>query len=263
MKKELKKAARNNVPDLRDDIKATTTYQSFLAERRQQRAFNFPFKKLSYGLSAAVILFALFMVLPLQNNNVSALYFEVNPSFQLSMDDNDMITAFTALNDDGEALKENTGDLEGKPFEEAIDIIIDEALELGMINADEQMLLYDVVSENAELQQRHLDLLEDKLNRVKNERALGFEMARGIGGMPTETELDIVRDYDIGIMQARIIGNILSETDEYTFEELLEYSMRDLMQLSDSFPPRQNHGPRRHPFDDNGTPPINPPGGRQ
>ena len=266
MKKKLRHEAYKHTPDLKEAIKATPEYQHFVNHAGQHAKRRNILKRLTYAVSASLAVVLFFLVFPLITGNdvqPSEVYFEVNPAFVLKVDANDNVSEFDPLNEDGITLGNALSDIEGKPFEDAIDAIIDEALALGLIDPEESTLLYDVINENSDLEQRHMERLETKLSEIKNARMPDIDMMRGIGGRPTETELDVAREYDLGVMHARIIGNILAESDEYTFEDLAEMNMRELMELSEMIPPRSGNGPHRHPFDDtNGAPPINPPRGR-
>jgi len=266
MKKKLRHEAYKHTPDLKEAIKATPEYQHFVKHARQRAKRRNVLKRLTYAVSASLAVFLLFLVSPLMPGNdfqASEVYFEINPAFVLEIDEDDNVSHFEPLNEDGQTLADALSDIEGKPFEDAIDAILDETLALGLIDPEESTILYDVINANSDLEQRHMERLETKLSEIKNDRMPAVDMMRGIGGRPTETELDIAREYDLGVMQARMIGNILAESDEYTFEDLAEMNMRELMELSEMIPPRSGNGPHRHPFDDtNGAPPINPPRGR-
>ncbi len=274
-KKTLRNLAENDVPDVKQTIKATDTYQTFMSNAKTKKPFSFPYKRLAFATSFAMLVLLTFIVLPFGNvddpeplGSPSTIYFEINPSFELTVDEDDEIIALIGQNEDGKTVVEANDHIVGMPYEAGFDELIDALIEADMIDSQNSIILYDVLSENSDLLAKHLTLVEDNLTRVQQEKMPEIEMARGMGGSPTDIERDIADDYDLSIMHVRLIGNILSESDEYDFETLAEKSIKELLDIES--PPRHDpdRGPNRHPFDnddgddDNGAPPINPPRGR-
>ncbi|MFW6299113.1 MAG: anti-sigma-I factor RsgI family protein, partial [Bacillota bacterium] len=60
---------------------------------------------------------------------------DINPSVEFIVNEDDEIESYSALNEDGEVVIADL-DLEGKDYEEALDIYLEEATELGYIDVD-------------------------------------------------------------------------------------------------------------------------------
>lgn len=259
MKKRIKDLADQGVPDFKDDIKSSDTYLTFMAERQNEtRSWRINPNKAFTGLAAAMVILLAFILFPTQETSTqsSTLYFEINPSFMIELDDSDTVSDVDGLNADGNAIIDTS--MIGTPFEDAMDTLIDNALDNDLIDAERSDLLYDVLSENDELKDRHLALVESKLSDIQESKLPSMTMHRGIGGAPTEAEQEIVETYDIGLMHARLIGRIMSEDETKTIEDLVDKSMPELMnELDEGMMPGQNDGPR-HPFDDEDFPPHGP-----
>ncbi|MFW6284735.1 MAG: anti-sigma-I factor RsgI family protein, partial [Bacillota bacterium] len=60
---------------------------------------------------------------------------DINPSVEFIVNEDDEIESYTALNEDGEVVIADL-DLEGKDYDEAMDLYLEEATELGYIDVD-------------------------------------------------------------------------------------------------------------------------------
>ena len=89
--------------------------------------------------SAAMVLVLLIAVVP--NNSVSAYYtVDINPSFCLLVDEDDIVTGIEYVNDDAKELMEKI-DCVGLPIDEAIEVIIAVAEEAGYVTDGQYILV--------------------------------------------------------------------------------------------------------------------------
>lgn len=259
MRKKIYKAARRDTPDLKEKIKASDVYLQYMnnAQTKPQRRPLVSPIRLAYGTAFAVLLFALFLVGPFTTDTVySEFYIEINPSILAQINEEDEILDLEALNDDGRDLIAALGNVESMDVDTFVDLIIETAINLQFIDdEDEHLIIFDVVSENQELQERHANRVNEALIRAQEVRA-NVHHLRGVGGPPTEREIEISQDYDLSPMHIRLIGIILSEDDSWTFEALAELSVGELRNLLDEtkdYGGPDYKGPR-HPFDDDDFP---------
>lgn len=269
-KKTIRDLADKQVPDMKDSIKQTPTYHRFMTAAQNTSSFKLPFKRLAFATSFAMLILFSLIAIPFMTpsetlTSTSSLYFEINPSFELIIDDKEKIVELNGQNEDGNFVATNNQQIINRSFDDGFDLLIDYMIDENFIDDEASFILYDVINENEEIASKHLSLIEDRLKHIQESKVPHMESARGIGGQPTDTEHEIANDFDLSIMQVRLIGNILQANDAYDFETLAEKSIQELLAIDDAFPPRNNNdqGPRRHPFDsddDNGAPPMNPPG---
>ncbi len=262
MKKRLQDIAKNNTPDLTDEIKNSQTYQTFIAsahQKKTQKPLLSPLRFAYAGIFSLVVILMVFLTPALNQPVYSEVYIEFNPSFTLNLSDDDTVRNLQGLNDDGETLINATGHLDGETLDDALNQLIDQAIELGLIT-DDQTLMYDVITDDDTLRDHHRDMVSHLLEDIKNQKLPSMNVMAAVGGMPSESERAISEDYDIGIMHARLIGLILLERDDLTIDDLIDLNMMDLRALlnddDDAFP--GNNRPR-HPFDDGEFPGNRPP----
>ncbi len=265
MREHIRKEARKDVPDIRERIKAEPSYRTFIQKARQKEPRRGFFGKLRLATAGtfAVLLLLLFLALPAGREDHTEIFIEINPSFTLLLNEDDEVEAFIPGNSDAEILFEAAGSPVGMMFEDAIDMLFDKGVELNFIREGESFILYDAISADKALEDRHLEMLEHRLASLIVEKARNVQMARGLGGSPTEKELEVTEDYGINLMRARLIGNILTQEEDIEIEDLLDKSIRELLDKIDGHhragpPAGEDDYPSRHPFDNDNLPPNMP-----
>ncbi len=233
MKRHIRRKAKAHTPDVKDSVKASPQFRAFIErsahrEKRRRR----PVYALAFTSLVAVLLLALFII-P-SETSYSQVYLEINPSIRLDVDEEDTVLALKGENDDGDAFIEHIDDIEGGDFDTAIERIIENAIETGHLSEDAPHILYDAVSDDEALAGRHTQHLEQRIPEVAQERIPDIDMMRGHQGRPEADVIDRAQDHDIGVMRVRLIDAILEETDDYTFEELADYSVGELRDVMDA-----------------------------
>ncbi|MFW6285342.1 MAG: anti-sigma-I factor RsgI family protein [Bacillota bacterium] len=265
--KMLREKVDRNIPDLKDHIKETSTYRSFIKEAQKPRRQSI-FKRQrrfapAYAMGVLLLVVGLFLALPLQtpvNAETTSIQMEFNPSFGIDIDEDDTIVELNAYNDDAESLFEETGDLEGETLDDGLDQLVEASVELGYLSDENSEILYTVSGDNKERAETKARELETKIPEVAQAKGISNARAmRSVNGPPGEDELEEARGHDIGFMKMRLIKNILEADDTYDFETLKEKSvgeLKDIIETEDI----EEHGP---PFEDRDNmpgPPDNPGG---
>lgn len=150
---------------------------------------------------------------------------DINPSIEFITDEEDVVLSLNALNEDAETV---IADLEliGLPLEEALDLYLDSAENLGFIvEGEEAEITVTVESEDITLEEKLKTSIENHL-RERNISGLV-----SMGGRVDEALTELSETYEISIGKARMIRSVLSIHDEYTIEDLVAYEPSELMSI--------------------------------
>ncbi|MFA5007392.1 MAG: hypothetical protein WC509_08040 [Candidatus Izemoplasmatales bacterium] len=109
-------------------------------------------KKLIVGFAMAAIAIGIFVGCASVSADDTYVTLDINPSIDLTVSGNDKVLDASALNEDGEVLLLEL-DLIGEKSADAIEMIVDKAIDLGFIDieAAETVVSVSAISENAEL----------------------------------------------------------------------------------------------------------------
>lgn len=152
---------------------------------------------------------------------------DINPSIELIVSPRERVIAANPLNEDGEALLLEVS-LVGKLLEDAMDLIIEKAIELGYIDVDSEEVFVSVATVNRD------DNLGLKMqNRVKEAVNEAFKN-RGMMGKGVDKAFtpDFVKEAsDLGVTPGflRLIQSVMAEDDELLLEDALLMTPQELM----------------------------------
>ena len=192
--------------------------------------------------SAVMVLVVLIAVVP--NNSVSAYYtVDINPSFCLLVDEDDIVTGIEYVNDDAKELKESI-DCVGLPIDEAIEVIIAVAKEAGYVTDGQYILVGKFAAESEEkdftdlqtkLEQSFGDMiqlvvvngtLEDKEAADELSVSAGLLKLSELAGKTSVTQEEKVEDF---IEEPRVEPTVSGETaDTYIRLNWTEETSKDL-----------------------------------
>lgn len=202
-----------------------------------------------------LLAFLLINFMPTTLEAQSTVYIEFNPSVALLLDNDDQVIELGAENTDGEQFIQSlneTYNINNKPFEDVIDMVIEHATNQGYLNDDNTVIMYDVLGNDLEKAEHLLEKVEQTLPKSIAKHNVQATMARGMASNMQET-VEQAKDANVSVMQYHLIETILDENDTYTFEELAEMSIKELFDLSDNRPgppvdmPGRPHGKDNHP----------------
>jgi len=131
----------------------------------------------SLKLLIGLAMIAMMAIVALGCNTVAAeeayVTIDINPSIDLTVNDKDKVVDANALNEDGELLLLEL-DLIGKSYDEAIELILDKAIDLGFIDIEsvETVVSVSAVGESAEFGETVRTKVMNKINEAFEERAM-------------------------------------------------------------------------------------------
>ncbi len=170
---------------------------------------------------------------------------EINPQIEFILDEDDEVTSFSALNEDAEALlDESDVDFIGMDIEDAVEAWLELALEAGYldVNEDDNIVYLTVVNNDEER--------EEQIRERVRERAQGYMVGHSIGGaveasgLTQEEFLQEARDLGVNPGHLRM-AYAASADDEITLEEALELNIPELMRIIHEAHGMPNHREHR------------------
>jgi len=154
---------------------------------------------------------------------------DINPSVELIVNRRDRVVMANALNEDGETLLLDLS-LIGMKIEDATELLIDKAIELGFIDVDSEETVVNVTSYNpnssygAKLGER----IRQRINKAFLARAMfGYAM---IGETPEEIRLE-AEELGVSPGKLRLVKIVQSFYPDITVEDGLAMPVKDLMDL--------------------------------
>lgn len=227
---KIRQAYANAVPDIcaaiLSDCKQEKGQVTMMEETKRKK------KTVKYLLAAAACLILVsggglgFNTYRLNHRVVSNVSLEVNPSVQILVNEKERVLDVRALNKDGEIV---IGDMDfsGSDINVTVNALIGSMLRNGYLNELANSILISVDNEDpvkgAALQEK----LTKEVNELfESDGFMGAVLSQTISG---NTSLQEQADqYGITPGKAQLIGQILENTKEHTFEELAPLSINEL-----------------------------------
>ena len=152
---------------------------------------------------------------------------DINPSIEISVDENNRVKEIDGLNTDGQKILEGK-DPEGKPVPDALKEIISEVVDQGYISEEANSVLVSVEGAEAEKSQAIKEELVGSINEALKESNL--EGAVIIQGIPAQdenlkTECEV---HGISAGKAYLIHQILEQNKFRSFDELSNWEKNAL-----------------------------------
>lgn len=248
---ELRTMFIDETPDLLSEIKQNPRFRVPVQEKRS--IFDvFKQTRFSYAFSSIFVLGILVVAMLLSQSATteviaSTVTIDINPSVELLLNEDDEIVEINPINEDAKALIENQEHFKGMNIDTAIRNLIQSAINQGYIMNDDNYILVNVVSENAEKKALVQEKLENAFTResMRHNRPLDVRnMVREL----SENAKEQAQNMQMSGAKYELVQTILETSNTYTFEELENQSIRALFNIlteqngdEASFPPM---GPR-------------------
>lgn len=176
-------------------------------------------------LIATTTVFALFFSLFLigcdQTSSLEYATIEINPGIDMVIE-NDRVQSVAALNQDGEVLLVNLS-LENKTMGDAVEEIIDEAIDLGYIDPDTEGTTVEIDSTS----EATMTKLQEKFNLAFQERGMyGKAVAKANAELIAEAE---ALGVTVGFL--RLVYRVIEADDTILFEDALLMEQKDLLEI--------------------------------
>ena len=260
LKQQILEAAEKDIPDIRHKLNLQTkpnTQTSWL-----KSWFKKPALTLSFSAMAILLIVSLVMNTGTEAHAKTNVFIEFNPGLSMVIEA-DKAIELSAENPDGATFintLNNETTWENKPLDEVLETIITVAVEQGYLTGEDALIMYDVYGENLDEAKRILDNVEGFLEEKVTQHNPNAMVARGMASMVKET-VDTASEHNMSVMKYQLIINILAIDETYTFETLSDYSIKDLMDLSnhhggpfENMPGRPNSDERPGPPSGVGNP---------
>ena len=229
---------KSETPDVLNKIKSSD--QFYVPDKVKKYDFSRFFnKRLSYSLASVFVLAIVLFSILSSGTEVPAVVastvtIDINPSVQITLDEDDHVINVSAINDEGEYLIDRDIKYKGMTLDEAVEIILAEALRLGYINDDSEdnFILIDVASNRADIKARVEAALEAKIQSEMAKLSRQVEITRENRDELTEEQKDDLKNtaeqFRLSPAKLFLINRIIDIDDTYTVASLKDFSIKEL-----------------------------------
>ena len=230
----LKSAVSNAAPDVLDNVLHACDYEKgkvIYMEKKKNRSFaGFAAVAAVFVLLIAGIFIAKNNGFGITNNSLAAVVsFDVNPSIELKVDNEEDVISVKGLNDDGKKVLEGM-DLEDTDLEVAVNAIIGSMLKHGYINEMANSILLSVSG----VEGYDADALETKLaNEVNALLKNGAVLSQNVSNADDKL-VKLADEYGITVGKAALIQEIVKNSKTHTFEQLAGLTINELNLISNN-----------------------------
>ena len=230
----LKSAVSNAAPDVLDNVLHACDHEKgkvIYMEKKKNRSFaGFAAVAAVFVLLIAGIFIAKNNGFGITNNSLAAVVsFDVNPSIELKVDNEEDVISVNGLNDDGKKVLEGM-DLEDTDLEVAVNAIIGSMLKHGYINEMANSILLSVSG----VEGYDADALETKLaNEVNALLKNGAVLSQNVSNADDKL-VKLADEYGITVGKAALIQEIVKNSKTHTFEQLAGLTINELNLISEN-----------------------------
>lgn len=230
----LKSAVSNAAPDVLDNVLHACDHEKgkvIYMEKKKNRSFaGFAAVAAVFVLLIAGIFIAKNNGFGITNNSLAAVVsFDVNPSIELKVDNEEDVISVKGLNDDGKKVLEGM-DLEDTDLEVAVNAIIGSMLKHGYINEMANSILLSVSG----VEGYDADALETKLaNEVNALLKNGAVLSQNVSNADDKL-VKLADEYGITVGKAALIQEIVKNSKTHTFEQLAGLTINELNLISNN-----------------------------
>lgn len=248
---EIKMMLSDETPDVLSRIKEDARFRVPVQEKTSILDI-FKQHRFSYVFSSIFVLGLLVMAIVLAQTTpteviASTITIDINPSVELLLNEDDEIIEINPINEDANNLVKNQELYRGMNIDTAIRNLIQSAINEGYIISEDNYILINVVSDNAEKKA----LVQEKLQNAFTRESMRHNQVLDVRNMVrelTENAQEQAQNSHMSGAKYVLIQAILDASTSYTFEELENASIRELFNIlkeqngdDTSFPPM---GPR-------------------
>lgn len=159
---------------------------------------------------------------------------DINPSIELVVTPKEKVIYANALNEDAEVLLSNIT-VVNLDLEDAMDLIIETAIELGYIDVDDVdgvEIEVTSIAKMSQVRERILERVKEHINNAFGKRAM---LGRAIDKEFIQEFKDEADALGVTPGFLRLVKSVLLVTDEYTLEELLLMDQEALIEMLKAF----------------------------
>ena len=162
------------------------------------------------------------------NGALTYIGLRINPEIEMVTDETGTVVSANAVNTDGEVVLSEV-ELEGKTAEEAVVDFTETAVDLGFMDpeAGKDTVYVDVNGESAEVVEKVEKTLSDKLMKFFEKKGIAGKVSKEV----LDTYLAAAEEWNVTPGHAKIIARVLEANPELTYDELLNLTVKELLEL--------------------------------
>ena len=159
---------------------------------------------------------------------------DINPSIEISVDENNNIKDFVGLNDDGSKVLDGMK-IKGEATDDALKTVISEVVDQGYISAEANSVLVSIEGVDESKSDEIKEDIAQCISQTLTEKSLDGAIVVQVIPSDDESLASISETYGISEGKAQLINQIITQNKFHTFEELAELSIHELNLLRVSY----------------------------
>ena len=159
---------------------------------------------------------------------------DINPSIEISVDENNNIKDFAGLNDDGSKVLEGVK-IKGESTDDALKTVISEVVDLGYISEEANSVLVSIEGVDENRSDEIKDGIANCISHALTEKSLDGAIIVQVIPSDDEAFGSVSEAYGISAGKAQLINQIIEQNKFHTFEELSAMSIHELNLLRVSY----------------------------
>lgn len=249
--KESIKNAFSETPDVLDKIKQNPRFN--VPEREKHSIFSFLQNKRFALTFASLLIVSILVIAGIGNNESAQVYastvtIDINPSIEITLDEDDYVINVRALNDDGNAVIDQDIEYNKMTVEQVIEALIARAVQAGYIDATEldNVILVNVDGKTEAVKLRVKQLIiaqmESELSKYTNQYQVLNNDFSELSRLEKRALRREAEELNVSLSKMYYINQLLllDTNNEYTAEELALYSVRELYTIQQELIDNQN-----------------------
>ncbi len=227
-----------NTPDVLQKIKQDHRFKVPEKPQRSSITNIFKFRKVRFtfaSLFVVVLLAVILMNQPQEQIYASTVTLDLNPQFEITLDQDDFIIDIIALNDDGTEIIDQLGEYKRQQLNQVLTVMVEKLYENGYLAQNENTIMVYVDGVSEQVQLRIQEVVQEKLQEEASKYQKTFQFVQRNNLDYTDTELDRITSFakenNIHPGRVIIILEILDADETYNVGDLKGLSMRELYQI--------------------------------
>ena len=159
---------------------------------------------------------------------------DINPSIEISVDENNNIKDFVGLNDDGSKVLDGMK-IKGEATDGALKTVISEVVAQGYISAEANSVLVSIEGVDESRSDEIKEDIARCISQTLTEKSLDGAIVVQVIPSDDESLASISETYGISEGKAQLINQIIEQNKFHSFEELSELSIHELNLLRVSY----------------------------
>lgn len=223
-------------PDLLNKIKASDRFFIPVKKPREIKE-SYSLRFVLAGTIAIFVLLATFLLnsSPVDPVIASTITIDINPSIEITLDEDDKVINVRAINNDGNDIIDSALIYSRYNVDEVIALLIEKAVEKNYITEDNNVILVSVQNKNEEAKTRIINNIEVRVNLEAKKYITAVtiikERLEEQAQQGNISEEQAASNYRITIAKLRLINSIIEEDDSYSIEDLKDLSVGRLYKL--------------------------------